>query len=337
MLSFKLNKSDYKLIGVFTLVITIWLLLKFWTENNPLDQILFDVPIIVLKTLVAFFIIRWLIQKYIVEKRQYFLFFVLAILALVATGFVDLLRDYFGRGYSWSDLPSVGYILIHSFYYSAADLSAPFIVVVAKKYFENQQQLSKARERQRESELKLLRSQLSPHFLFNNLNTVDSLIDTSPDKAKAYVSKLSSLYRYLISTKDTELVKLESELQMARDYTFLIETRFGTNYVFELPLNYAEDLGFYLPMGALQTVLENAVKHNKTSHEKSIVTSLKIEEEHLIVKNNKGVSNKSLVSLGTGLDNLKERYHLLLGKRLVVENTNSHFIVKLPLVQLVNT
>jgi len=338
MISLKLTKSDYKLIWMFCIFCVIWLSLKFWTEKHPINQILFDIPIIMVKTLAGFFMVRWLIQKYIIEKRQYFLFFILATLALISTGFVDLLRDYLGSGSTWSELPSLGYIIIHSFYYSAGDLGVPFIIIIAKKYFENQAKLATVQERQKETELKLLRSQLSPHFLFNNLNTLDALIDSDPEKAKTYVAKLSSLYRYLISSKDNEIVSLKDEIAMSRDYFYLIKTRFGDAYTFTI--NIEEDLiadNLYLPTGALQNLLENVVKHNKVLDGKAIDTTLTIKGEDLIVTNTKNNIEGDQNSLGTGLRNLKERYTLLADKVITVINEETYFCVKAPLLFLLET
>ncbi len=338
MISFKLNRSDYKLIWAFTICSVIWLALKFWTESHPLSQILFDIPIIIAKTLAGFFIVRWLIQKYIIEKRQYYLFFLLTTLALIATGFADLLRDYFGRGLGWGDLPSAGYIFIHSFYYSAADLGVPFLIIIAKKYFENQALLAKTREQHRENELKLLRAQMNPHFLFNNLNTLDALIDTNPEQAKAYVARLSSLYRQLISTKDSEITSVRDELKMANDYVYLIETRFGDAYSFQLDTALStEEMESYLPTGALQTLIENVVKHNKVSNGQPVVAKLYEEDRYLVVTNNRGAGAGGINSLGTGLKNLEGRYELLTDKKIEIADTETHFTVRIPMLFLSET
>lgn len=334
MISLKFNKSDYKLIAIFVVLMVIWLVLKFYTENYSLGQIVFDVPIIILKTLAALFMIRWIAQKFFVERQQYTLFIVLSIGALILTGFIDLLRDYLGSGRTWSDLPSIGYIIIHSFYYSSSDLAMPFLVIMIKKYFENQTSLATIKAQQKDNELKLLRSQLSPHFLFNNLNTVDALIDSDPTKAKQYIARLSSLYRYLITTREDDVVTLTEELAMANDYFFLIKTRFGDAYTFEVE----EESAFakaYIPSGALQTIIENVVKHNKVIDGTPVSTVLKITETAVILTNSKSATTKDTVeSLGTGLKNLKERYELLVDKTISIAETVTHFEVSLPLVNL---
>lgn len=337
MISLKFNKSDYKLIVIFSVLMVIWLSLKFYTENYSLGQILFDIPIIILKTLAALFMIRWIAQKFFVERQQYLLFLLLSIGALILTGFVDLLRDYLGSGRTWSDLPSVGYIIIHSFYYSSSDLAMPFLVIMIKKYFENQTSLAVTKEQQKDAELKLLRSQLSPHFLFNNLNTVDALIDSDTQKAKDYIARLSSLYRYFIKIKEDDIVLFSEELKMVHDYFYLIETRFGDAYTFVVE----EESAFakaYIPSGALQTIIENVIKHNKIRNGNPVHTVLKITESDVILTNSKGdVLENSVESMGTGLKNLKERYELLVGKTILVTETSTYFEVCLPIVKLTDT
>ncbi len=360
MISLKFNKSDYKLIIIFSVLMVIWLFLKFYTEDYSLGQILFDIPIILLKTLAALFMIRWIAQKFFVERQQYVLFLLLSIGALILTGFVDLLRDYLGSGRTWSDLPSVGYIIIHSFYYSSSDLAMPFLVIMIKKYFENQTSLAVTKEQQKDAELKLLRSQLSPHFLFNNLNTVDALIDSDPQKAKNYIARLSSLYRYFIQTREDDIVLLSEELQMVEDYFYLIKIRFGDAYTFKVEEESAfkenndaevdtechtelvevqgRSTKAYIPSGAFQTIIENVVKHNKIQHGIPVDIILKITEDTATLTNSKGGTVKNAnESMQTGLKNLKERYELLVGKTIQVTETSTHFEVCLPIVKLTDT
>jgi len=331
-----LNKSDYQLILSFFAFMTVWLLLKFWTERNPLGQILFDTPIIVLKTAVGFFAVSWIVQRYLVRKKQYLLGIILAVLAMIITGFVDMLRDYFGTGHTWSDLPDLGYMIMHSFYYSAADLSVPFVLVIGKKYYENQALLATSREKQKESELKLLRSQLSPHFLFNNLNTVDALIDVDPMSAKKCISTLSDLYRYLLSTQYDDVAPLRDEIKMVKNYFYLINTRFGPEYSFEIE-GLSDNTNKYLLTGALQTLLANVIKHNKVVVGHPIKTILRISEDEITVSNNKGQATNTNDSFGVGLQNIKERYELLFGKHIQIEDLPASFTVKLPIICLTDS
>ncbi|MFK8165602.1 MAG: sensor histidine kinase [Lewinella sp.] len=162
----------------------------------------------------------------------------------------------------------------------------------------------------RENALKILRSQFSPHFLFNNLNTIDALIDDRPAVAKKYVSHLASLYRYLTDTVNQDVMLLEEELNFIRDYLFLIKVRYGEDYVFDICVEQPTGNRF-LPSGALQTALENVVKHNAIDGQQ-IMTTLRVAEEAVTISNSKGGQGKTYAS-GTGLQNLATRYELLGG------------------------
>lgn len=207
----------------------------------------------------------------------------------------------------------------------------PLGILLMKKFYEGQNQFLKIEKQQKESELKLLRSQIDPHFLFNNLNTLDSLIDSDSEKAKEYINRLSLIYRYLIQTKDAEVMELSKELKFAENYIFLIETRFGNDYKFNIEKKVTISNKF-IPTGALQTLLENVVKHNKANKE-PIETNITITEGWLTVKNTKtNTPNKE--SLGTGLENLQTRYELLSDKKIAVGNSTNKFIISIPIIKL---
>jgi two-component system LytT family sensor kinase len=146
--------------------------------------------------------------------------------------------------------------------------------------------LVETEKQRKENNLKLLRSQIDPHFLFNNLNTLDFLIDSNPEKAKEYISRLPLIYRYLIKTKDAEVMELANEIELAKNYIFLIQTRFGNDYEFNIEKNISLADKF-IPTGALQNLLENVVKHNKYDGTKSIKTTIQINEGWLIITNTK--------------------------------------------------
>ena len=116
----------------------------------------------------------------------------------------------------------------------ANSIGMPFGLVLAKKFYEGQNKILVIEKQQKENELKLLRSQIDPHFLFNNLNTLDSLIDSDAEKAKEYINRLSLIYRYLIKTKDAEVMELSEEIELAENYIFLIKTRFENDYDFKI-------------------------------------------------------------------------------------------------------
>jgi LytS/YehU family sensor histidine kinase len=213
-------------------------------------------------------------------------------------------------------------------------IGLPLGILLIKKFYEGQQELVLIQNQQKENELKLLRSQLDPHFLFNNLNTLDSLIDSNPEKAKEYINRLSLIYRYLIQTKDAEVMELSEELELIKNYIFLIKTRFGNDYEFTIE----ENIGLhdkFIPTGALQTLLENVVKHNKPQNGKEIKAKIIIEDEALKVINTKSDTISKNESFGTGLENLKTRYQLLSDKEVIIINTDKEYHISIPIIKLI--
>jgi LytS/YehU family sensor histidine kinase len=182
------------------------------------------------------------------------------------------------------------------------------------------------------SQFETLKSQVNPHFLFNSLNTLITLIPEDPQLAVAFVQKLSNVYRYVLQNKDKELVTLAEEMKVAEAYLFLLKTRFGENLRVHMDIPPGQ-LGKFIAPLTLQMLLENAIKHNVVSAEKPLHIDLYVEkDEVLVVKNN--LQRKSSVpdSTQTGLANISQRYRLLCQQAVEVVVTASNFMVVLPLL-----
>jgi len=191
-------------------------------------------------------------------------------------------------------------------------------------------------ERQREKsqlQLEMLQKQLSPHYLFNSLNTISNLIDDSAEKTELYIRKLVNTYRYILSNSGAELVTLADELKMIKAYQYQLEVRFGKsmkwNYV--VADSYLE---YLLPPLSLQILIENAVKHNIASLEHPLTLTIESNENCLVVENNITQMPEKMVSHKMGLSNLKRRYALLGNYTIEVVKGNT-FIVKLPFIRKV--
>lgn len=176
-----------------------------------------------------------------------------------------------------------------------------------------------------------LKNQINPHFLFNNLSVLSSLVYQNQDKAVDFINQLSKVYRYLLDNKDNELVTLDNELTFIKSYTYLLKIRFDENIIFKF--NISEDkLGNYIPPMALQMLVENAIKHNEISSEKPLTVSVTIEHEMLVVSNNLQLRSSSEPSSKTGLKNIRDRYKHFTERTIeAMEGANS-FIVKIPLL-----
>ena len=179
-----------------------------------------------------------------------------------------------------------------------------------------------------------LKDQLSPHFLFNNLHTLNSLISENPKMASDFVIKLSDIYRYVLQTKEKEIVTLKYEIEFIEKYLSLMKIRYGSNLSTNFSVNIDFE-NFYLPPLTLQILIENVQKHNFIDEDKPVKIDLYNEnEEFFIVKNNLNKPIKKTITLHTGLLNLKSRYKYLSNKEVEILSTDSTFIVKVPLIQI---
>ncbi len=183
-----------------------------------------------------------------------------------------------------------------------------------------------------ESELEALKSQIDPHFMFNSLNTLAYLIENDQQKALLFNESLSDVYRYILMNKQKELVTLKEELEFANNYFTLIQIRFGTGVRLHVDMRGLEENKLLSPI-SLQLLLENAVKHNEFNELKPLDIRLNLEEGWVEVSNNlqlKKVENSSKI----GLRNLRERYRLVVGKEIRVEQSELEFTVKLPYLEV---
>ena len=281
------------------------------------------------------FALKWLINKFLIEKNWYFLFIILAFLTWEVVGFLDMFRDYYTSHEPW-DFPSFGIMLVQNFQRGAIDSAMLLGLVLGKKYYENRIEHIELQNNQRELELKVLRAQYDPHFLYNSLNTIDALIDIAPkEKVKEYVSNLAALYRYLIDSKGREIVSLEEELELAKNYIYLIETRFGKDYNFCFSYNQIPEFQF-LPHGSLLTALENVIKHNTPSNTAPIKTDIIINKSSIEIVNTVSSTKDVPNTTRVGLKNLKKRYELLSDHVVQITEASNKFRISLPLLKVIN-
>ncbi len=182
-----------------------------------------------------------------------------------------------------------------------------------------------------EAQFQSLKSQVNPHFLFNSLNVLGSLIQQDKQEAITFKNKLADLYRTLLENGAHSLISLEEELKVARAYIYLLKTRFGGAILFEEEIT-NKSLDLLLPPGCLQMLLENALKHNGSTKRKPLVIQIYIQGDHLVVKNKLQPRKETIESTKTGLKNIVSRYSYLSDKSVEIEKTETEFIVKLPLL-----
>lgn len=177
-----------------------------------------------------------------------------------------------------------------------------------------------------------LRTQLDPHFLFNNLNILDQLIEEDQEKASIFLSQFAELYRYALSSSDKELVDLNEELSFAQNYFNLMEKKYSGYYQLTVD-DTIHKVQALLPPLCLQILIENAVFHNLGTSENPV--QIKISTDHGIkISNNKVVPARKKKTNGIGLKNLNQQFELLTNTSLKIEESEDTFTVTLPFIRL---
>jgi hypothetical protein len=202
-----------------------------------------------------------------------------------------------------------------------------FIVLLWQSSLRREQKL---REENLIFQNETLKNQVNPHFLFNSLNTLSALVATQPDVAEEFITRLSSIYRYILENSSRDRVPLEVELSFIKDYFFLHKIR--DNGKIQLEINIGETEKYEILPVSLQILVENAIKHNKATRESPLKILIYIENKHVIVKNNLQRMAVQLKSTQIGLRNLAQRLSLISGKTMIIEETTTDFIVKIPLL-----
>lgn len=176
-----------------------------------------------------------------------------------------------------------------------------------------------------------LKNQIDPHFLFNSLNVLTSLIDENPDNAQKFTTSLSKIYRYVLEQKDKELVNVGEELAFAATYMNLLKMRFEGSIFYEVPDKLENPEAKVVPL-SLQLLLENTVKHNVVSETKPLRIRIYIKDGELVVENNHQKKEVLQARQGVGLKNIVDRYNLVTSRDVLIEENKQFFRVKLPLL-----
>ena len=185
---------------------------------------------------------------------------------------------------------------------------------------------------QAQSELSILKSQVNPHFLFNSLNSLSSLISDDQERAERYLNEMTKVYRYLIRNNETEITSLSNELQFISSYFHLLKTRYGNGIEMQMAI-LPEHENFMLPSLTLQLLVENAVKHNSVLKDQPLVLKLFTNHKNeLILTNNLQKKTLQVDSTKIGLSNIASKYRLLNQPDIKVQQSDTSFTVILPLI-----
>ncbi|WP_298546681.1 histidine kinase [uncultured Aquimarina sp.] len=182
------------------------------------------------------------------------------------------------------------------------------------------------------SKYKSLKNQISPHFLFNSLNTLTSLMYEDRDLASDFVSRLATCYRYILDNREEDLVSLEKELNFLDSFIFMMNIRHEEALTISTHIS-VNPKDFVIPTLSLQMLVENALKHNYYSKEKPLeINIISIQKNSLIVQNNLHVRKQKEESTKLGLKNIEKRYSFYTNQKVVIETENGYFKVTIPLL-----
>ncbi|SFC14158.1 Histidine kinase [Flexibacter flexilis DSM 6793] len=191
-------------------------------------------------------------------------------------------------------------------------------------------EIAELKQAQLEANISSLKEQLSPHFLFNTLNTLSIL--TKEKEVKNYVLELSNVYRYVLKYKEKDVATIEQEIEFIRSYFYIIKARFHD--AIQINISIDKDLlkTKILPF-SLQLLVENSIKHNIASSQRQLhIYIFNEENKYLVIENNFQPKKSLHASTGIGLDNIMKRYQFFFKKEIEIIKKSDKFIVKLPII-----
>lgn len=266
--------------------------------------------------------------------------FIIALIGtLIATTIVWLFVVYFWIGLMSGNLPSM------ALWYKNLNLSSwifsLIITVMVSSILHGRNFLlgwkqtileaEKLKKEQAVAQYETLKNQVNPHFLFNSLNVLTTLVHKDADVAEQFINQLSKVYRYILESRAQEIIGLEEEMRNLEAYIFLMKIRFGGNLQFDNQLT-AHTNGYKVAPLTLQMLVENALKHNEISKMYPLSISVFLDNNFIVVRNNLQLKTNQNDSTGIGLSNIKSRYQFLSSEPVSVSENDGFFTVKIPLI-----
>lgn len=208
----------------------------------------------------------------------------------------------------------------------------------ARSFMRNWKQASKTEVTQQKiiagtanAKFESLKNQIDPHFLFNSLNVLSSLIEENPENAQRFTTSLSKIYRYVLEQKDKELVSVTEELAFAKTYMNLLKMRFENSLFYEIQIEEINPEAKVVPL-SLQLLLENTVKHNVVSEQRPLHIRIFIEGDYLVIQNDYQKKEVLQDRQGVGLQNIINRYGIITNRKVLIEQNENTFTVKIPIL-----
>ncbi len=246
---------------------------------------------------------------------------------------ISYIDQKIGSAFDLTAQQIIGLYIFRGFTFTGLILFIASNIKLVTEKQKNELEIEQLKQDNLEAKLKLLKQQISPHFLFNSLSTLKTMVKEKENKN--YIMQLSNVYRYLLKSDElntNNLVTVKDELEFTLSYLYILKERFEDGLQVSISVN-EKNCELLLPPLALQILIENAIKHNIVSIEEPL--SIKIydeEDKFLIVENNLQLKQSAEDSLGIGLQNIRDRYKLINAQDIDIIKSESLFKIKIPLL-----
>jgi sensor histidine kinase YesM len=333
------NKLAYVIAGALTIVIVAY----FIWSLQPATAFYITGGWFILVAVLLWWGNRFISSKFdrILPWKRWgnFRFFILLFIGLLYLLIVINLTYILLKVMMTTDPPTPGQMLVTNV------LGAGIFIPVFSIYFslhflkhwrKSELETEKIQKENMRTQLNLLKTQLDPHFLFNNLNILSALIDRDQQRSKQFVEKFADVYRALLKSKSDDLILLRDELEFIDAYIFLLKTRFENHVQFTINLKPAAKMRMIPPL-TLQLLVENAIKHNTIDERHPLeINIVQPQDDFIVVSNSLNEKKIPEDRKGSGLDNIRDRYSYFTDTEIKVVKTQSHFEVHIPLLEIEN-
>lgn len=334
-----MKNSKFKIINKLGIAIAITLFFKivFFRIDNFLEwDLLFIIAIVLIIGQGNETIDKWLNSRYTWIENARKRLIIQSVLSIIFTSIALFVLMYMlhqlrfgdGRIINRKMMEIFPPAILFTFALLAVKIGSEFFISLKNSLLE----IEKHKTESANAQLQNLKNQLNPHFLFNNLSVLTSLVHKNQDKAADFINELAKVYRYVLDTKNSELVPLQEELDFLNHYIYLQKIRFEDSIVFEIKIDENKKSAYLLPM-CLQMLVENTIQHNETSQANPLKVLIYTQNNSLVIENQIKSRNNVVDSSKTGLKNIEQRYSFYTDEKVIVLNNGEIFKVILPLIQ----
>lgn len=339
------NKDLYILFAAIFILMVIWIVSILYQPTEPNMQFYLSTIWIVSSILLVFifnFVLDRLLNLFLDWRTHTLLRFFLQMIAgtLLSLWAINLSYSFIKDQFT-SAPPDANQMLLLNLYGFGLILpvfSLYFGIKFLKAWRKSELESERLLKENARSQMMTLRNHLDPHFLFNNLNILSSLIDKDVSLSQSYLDKFAEVYRIILKAEVDDLTTVQEELDLIENYIYLLKIRFEGSVIFNIEVDEMDKQKVVPPL-AFQMLIENAIKHNKASNENPIQIEIKsIDDDYILVSNNKQEKKYKALSSrkGTGLENISKRIAFFSDRQMEIINSEEYFKVKIPLLKIEN-